>query len=296
MFRFLFVSLFFFFSPLSVLAATITPGPLNLDAFSWGFSAKDEVTILTASASIPINPGGVYCTASNSKSCGIAFGVGLASGATIFHIYTQGDSSSFTNTLAKSIINSLSGKVFSINELGVPNQGSVKYLCLYKYQKTSTATSYDFINPACNGGHVPPTPVPAKCNLSLDNAVVDFGDISATAFSNAGASHIPDRMPKQSRTVTVSCTTRQSTMAYMRLSTTKAVSDMIVSDNSDVGFIVEHNGSRVVPNNASSTIPVTLNEQGEANVVLNTATVSVTGKKPRAGVYSATALLTVAWQ
>jgi len=118
----------------------------------------------------------------------------------------------------------------------------------------------------------------------------DFGTLSAQSFARAGAGQKPSSAQTLSKTVNISCNNiaAQSTMT-LRIQANTLSGNAIVSNNSDVGFVLaDSSGNALTPNNANSVIPFTLDDNDAASVGLEAWPVSITGTQPAAG--QATAL------
>lgn len=274
-------------------------GAISIDTFSWYFGPNGMV-INAASASVVLP--GPLCW--DGSKCGIAVGIQVkpAAGASnnVFLIQSQGTPASFTSDTAVTVINGLSGKTIS-GTASLNTPGSTIKACLYSYNKTSSSDGYSIIpSGVCSGGFIPPIPVPTNCDLSMDNSVMDFGDISSAAFFSAGAGGKPAGTEVQQRTLNVSCSSPQASLAYLRMTTDNASGNMLVSSNKDVGFLLSagENDPTVkplTPNTSSSSYPLTLDSMGKATVTIKAVPVSVTGKKPVAGTFTSHALLDISW-
>ena len=101
--------------------------------------------------------------------------------------------------------------------------------------------------------------VPQSCVLNAGQVVtLDFGNISSSAFNIAGAK--PAGVSAITRSITVQCDNiAASTAMTMRLQANNVSGNAVVSDNSDVGFIVtDSGGNPLTPNSLSSVIPFVL--------------------------------------
>lgn len=292
--RYLFCLLFYF----SVSNYAIS-GDLNVDAFTWSFGPNGIV--VNSSAASPILAGPLCWSGSK---CGIAVGVLIESqvGTTdsLFFLQASGVPPNFTIDNAVSAINGLAGKTIS-GTSGLNRPGDKVEACLWVYNKDANQEGYSrFLNGVCNTGYIPPVPVPTNCDLSMDNSVIDFGDISSSAFLSAGSGGKPAGVGIQQRTLNVSCSSPQSAQAKLRMTTDKASGNMLVSSNQDVGFLLSagENDPTVkplTPNLSSSSYPVKLDNQGKASVAIKAVPVNVTGKKPAAGTFTSNALLDISW-
>ncbi|MCG8710758.1 fimbrial protein [Brenneria sp. 4F2] len=136
--------------------------------------------------------------------------------------------------------------------------------------------------------------VPQSCTLNSGQVVsIDFGNISTGAFTTAGSK--PDGVQTATRTIGIACNgIAAQTNLSLRVQADTASGNAIVSDNSDVGFVVtDSSNSPLTPNDLASVLPFTLDDNDSANVTITAYPVSVTGNKPQAGVVTALAYLRV---
>lgn len=138
--------------------------------------------------------------------------------------------------------------------------------------------------------------VPQNCAIDAGTVVrFDFGDISAARFSEAGAGNRPQGVAVQQKTVGIKCTNVEA-QAYlsMRIETSSVQGNAMVSDNPDLGFIVaDSSGKPLTPNTISSKIPFRLDASAQAQVGIRAWPVSITGKKPAEGPFTARGYLRV---
>lgn len=138
--------------------------------------------------------------------------------------------------------------------------------------------------------------VPQTCEINAGQVVeFDFGSIGASLFSQAGAGNRPQSVTPQSKTVGIKCTNIDA-QAYLtlRLEAEKTSGNMMVSDNSDLGFIVANSsGTPLTPNNLGSKINFQLDDTAAARVGIRAWPVSVTGVKPKEGPFTARGYLRV---
>lgn len=141
--------------------------------------------------------------------------------------------------------------------------------------------------------------VPQSCTINAGSVVeFDFGDISAQSFLQAGAGQKPAGVNILQKSIGIACNdiAAQSTMT-LRLEAGNVSGNAVVSDNSDVGFIVANaSGAPLTPNNSGSVIPFRLDDNSRANVSLESWPVSITGKQPAAGPVTAIGYLRVDFQ
>lgn len=138
--------------------------------------------------------------------------------------------------------------------------------------------------------------VPQSCELDAGTTIVmDFGGIGAPRFFRAGAGNKPAGVNPQSHTVAVKCkNTAAQALLSLHLETASAVGNAMVSDNPDVGFVVADSAQRpLTPNNPDSKIKFQLDDNSAASVPLMAWPVSVTGKTPAAGKFTAEGYLRI---
>lgn len=138
--------------------------------------------------------------------------------------------------------------------------------------------------------------VPQKCILDLNKIIeMKFGNIAASSFSKAGPGNIPDNVNPQSHNISIQCENIDAfAQLAMRIETSRAQDNIILSDNEDVGFILgDKDRNPLKPNDINSHIPFKLDGNAEANVTITAWPVSVTGKKPREGTFTAEGYLRV---
>lgn len=127
--------------------------------------------------------------------------------------------------------------------------------------------------------------VPQTCEIGTGDVLeIDFKDIPAYAFKQAGAGGQPANVNKQVKTLAIQCKNidAQATLT-LRLEAEKANNDVMLSDNPDIGFkISDQNDKVLIPNNINSTIPFNLLQQ-PANVTIKAWPVSTTGNTPEIG-------------
>ncbi|MBT0724703.1 fimbrial protein [Rosenbergiella sp. S61] len=138
--------------------------------------------------------------------------------------------------------------------------------------------------------------VPQSCELDTGKTIdIDFGNIGKTAFSNAGAGNKPLGVNEQTRQIAIQCKNIDAqALLSMRLESGDVSGKAIVSDNKDIGFIVgDKNRVPLTPNNIDSKIPFKLNDTGKAEVPITAWPVSITGKTPKEGIFSAQGYLRI---
>jgi minor fimbrial subunit len=160
-----------------------------------------------------------------------------------------------------------------------------------------TSTASDALNtPVYTISYSGRVEVPQNCKINAGETVeFDFDNIGAALFSKAGAGGRPSTATPQNKRIAIKCTNIDA-QAYlsMRLEAEKYEGDMMVSDNPDVGFkIAEEGGNVLTPNTLASKIPFQLDDNAEANLGIRAWPVSVTGKKPAEGPFTARGYLRV---
>lgn len=136
--------------------------------------------------------------------------------------------------------------------------------------------------------------VPQTCSINAGQTViVDFGNISTGAFKTAGA-RAQNINPKES-TLSVTCDNIASgTNLNMRLQANNVAGNIVISDNSDVGFIVTDSSDKeLTPNSLSSFIPFSLDGNTRANARIRVYPASVTGIRPDEGPVASQAYLRI---
>jgi len=138
--------------------------------------------------------------------------------------------------------------------------------------------------------------VPQSCTLNAGQIIsIDFGDIGAAAFQQAGAGNKPYGINPQTRNIGIQCKSiGGEALLSLRVEANKAVGNAIVSDNPDLGFIIADSKlNPLKPNNIDSKIPFVLDDNAAANVPISAWPVSVTGKKPAEGKFTSEGYLRV---
>lgn len=178
-----------------------------------------------------------------------------------------------------------------------PFVGSVNYIltpAFYVYVTTSTADPLNkVVYTISYSGEVT---VPQSCELNAGQVIsMDFGNIGAAAFSQAGASNKPAAVNPQTRNIGIQCKNIDAqALLSLRVEANKVSGNAIVSDNPDLGFVVadgKHNP--LTPNNIDSKIPFKLDESASATVPISAWPVSVTGNKPAEGRFTSEGYLRV---
>lgn len=141
--------------------------------------------------------------------------------------------------------------------------------------------------------------VPQNCELDEGTPIeMNFGNIGAAAFSQAGAGNKPAGVNPQTHTIGIKCKNIDAqVLLSLRLEANNVSGKAMVSDNADIGFIVaDKNQNPLTPNDIDSTIPFRLDGNASATVPINAWPVSVTGNKPTEGTFTAEGYLRVDFQ
>lgn len=136
--------------------------------------------------------------------------------------------------------------------------------------------------------------VPQTCSINAGQTVmVDFGNVSTGAFKAAGA-RAQGVNPKES-TLSVTCDNiAAGTNLNMRLQANNVAGNIVISNNSDVGFIVTDSSDKeLTPNNLSSFIPFYLDGNTRVNARIRVYPASVTGVRPDEGPVTSQAYLRI---
>lgn len=138
--------------------------------------------------------------------------------------------------------------------------------------------------------------VPQTCELDAGQTIsMDFGDIGASAFQQAGAGNRPAGVNPQTHNIAIQCKNIDAqALLSLRVEANKVSGNAIVSDNPDLGFVVadgRHNP--LTPNTLDSKIPFQLDDGGAATVPVSAWPVSVTGNKPAEGKFTSEGYLRV---
>ncbi|MFK3914861.1 fimbrial protein [Enterobacter cancerogenus] len=138
--------------------------------------------------------------------------------------------------------------------------------------------------------------VPQTCELDAGQTItMDFGNIGASAFQQAGAGNRPAGVNPQTHNIAIQCKNIDAqALLSLRVEADKTAGNAIVSDNPDLGFVVA-DGRRnpLTPNTIDSKISFQLDDGGAATVPVSAWPVSVTGKRPVEGKFTSEAYLRV---
>lgn len=132
--------------------------------------------------------------------------------------------------------------------------------------------------------------VPQSCTFDVGQIIeFNFGEIPTTAFSSAGAGNAALGVPIQSKNLGIECNNiAAQQMLTARLEVTNPNQNIIVSNNSDVGFrLADKDNNVLIPNNINSRIPFRLDNNARSSFILNSWPVSITGNRPAPGPVSA---------
>lgn len=138
--------------------------------------------------------------------------------------------------------------------------------------------------------------VPQSCALNTGQTItMDFGNIGASAFTQAGAGNKPAGVNPQTRNIAIHCKNIDAqALLSLRIEANKVSGNAIISDNPDLGFIVaDGNKNPLTPNNTDSKIPFQLDDKSSASVPFSAWPVSVTGNKPAEGKFTSEGYLRV---
>lgn len=136
--------------------------------------------------------------------------------------------------------------------------------------------------------------VPQTCTINAGQTViVDFGNISTGAFKTAGA-RAQGINPKDN-SLSITCDNiAAGTNLRMRLQANNVAGNIVISNNSDVGFIVTDSSDKeLTPNSLSSFIPFYLDGNTRANARIRVYPASVTGIRPDEGPVASQAYLRI---
>jgi minor fimbrial subunit len=139
--------------------------------------------------------------------------------------------------------------------------------------------------------------VPQSCTLDAGQTIsIDLGNVYANRFVSAGVGNKPTDFNPVSKNIAIKCKGNDATANLtLRLQAEPASknSNAIKTTNSDIGVVMtDSNNNTLIPNNTSSVIPFTLNNS-QSNVTIKAYPVSLTGKTPAPGVFSALGYLRV---
>lgn len=138
--------------------------------------------------------------------------------------------------------------------------------------------------------------VPQSCELDAGTTVsMDFGNIGASLFSQAGAGNKPAGVNPKTHTIAIKCKNMDAqALLSMRLESDNVSGNAMVSDNKDLGFVVAGSDKvPLTPNNIDSKIKFQLDENSAAMVPITAWPVSTTGNKPAEGRFTAEGYLRV---
>lgn len=136
--------------------------------------------------------------------------------------------------------------------------------------------------------------VPQKCTLNAGQMIsMSFGNINTGKFKKAGA--MPEGVLPQSKQIHIKCSNMGGLATLtLRIEANSVAGNAIISNNKDVGFIVtDNNQKEFTPNSLSSTMPFTLGENAETDIIIKAYPVSITGNRPVEGPVTSLAYLRV---
>ena len=137
--------------------------------------------------------------------------------------------------------------------------------------------------------------VPQSCEIGTGDFVeINFNEIPAYAFSQAGAGNKPENVNKQTRTLAIKCKNIDAHATLtLRLEAEKSIGEAMISNNPNIGFKISDQNDRVlIPNNLNSVIPFDLRQQ-PAQITIKAWPVSINGKTPRVGPFKSRGYLRV---
>lgn len=277
-----------------LLLSSISQAAIRVTSFQW---SADETGITIINASAVVTYPGRECFG-DYKTCGLSLSMSPSTIPVQWLILFQKPASSLTSADMVAGINKLSGQHIPYAP-GV-TRSNIQGACVYEYLSAPGLVSHSILSGVCSGGDIKPVPTPATCTLSLGDQIMDFGDISAAAFLKAGVGKVPAGVSQLQNTLTLNCSSPQSSMVSLSVTTSKASGSMLVSSESNVGFQMSFGSksptvSPIIPNNATSVVLVSVGSTGQGSTLINAVPVSVTGKKPLAGTFSAVAVIEAAW-
>lgn len=177
--------------------------------------------------------------------------------------------------------------------LGTLNIPDTQLFTVYVTTTTSDALTTPVYYISINGS----IDVPQSCEVNAGDTIdIDFGSLSAAAFSAAGAGNKPEDAATKSVSLSVVCdNVDTSSLLKLRVEADHTSGSIIVANNNnDVGFILADSSNNIlIPNDLTSTSGFHLNENSEAAVTINAWPVSVTGNTPVPGEYQATGYLRI---
>ncbi|WP_188016109.1 fimbrial protein [Serratia bockelmannii] len=138
--------------------------------------------------------------------------------------------------------------------------------------------------------------VPQSCDLDTGKTItMDFGNIGAPLFPEAGAGNKPEGVNPQTHTIAIQCKNIEAqALLSMRIEANKVAGNALVSDNKDVGFIVADKYKKpLTPNNINSNIKFQLDDNASARIPITAWPVSITGRKPAEGKFTAEGYLRI---
>ncbi|XGI79135.1 fimbrial protein [Enterobacter hormaechei] len=138
--------------------------------------------------------------------------------------------------------------------------------------------------------------VPQNCQIDAGTTItMDFGNIGAPLFSQAGAGNKPDGVNPKTHNIAIKCQNIDAqAILSMRLETDVVSGHAMVSDNKDVGFVVaDANKNALTPNDTESKIKFQLGEDSAATIPITAWPVSITGKKPAEGKFTSEGYLSI---
>jgi len=133
-----------------------------------------------------------------------------------------------------------------------------------------------------------------QCSIVNGELNYSFIDLEPDAFEKAGIGNKPANVNPVSRSISINCTGNHA--VTLQLSAPKSNNGFIESDSEDIGFLVsDQNGNQLSPGDNSTAIKLSVND-GITQATLKAWPVSMTGKRPVPGTYTATAFVVVSYE
>lgn len=136
--------------------------------------------------------------------------------------------------------------------------------------------------------------VPQSCEINAGQIInIPFGRVSAHLFNQAGAK--PETVNPVQRQIAIQCKNiNAQALLTLRLEAERAVDDIMVSNNPNIGFQASDIDGKILrPNDIKSSIKFQLDNAASARIPLKFWPVSVTGVRPTAGLYTGRGYLRV---
>ena len=138
---------------------------------------------------------------------------------------------------------------------------------------------------------------PESCIFNTGDILqIDFGNIPNSDFAKAGKGGQPSSVNKFSHNLGIECKNIElASSLYLTLQSSKAEDNYIKSNNPDIGFQVSGKDTNkvLIPNDLTSSLPFTLDQNNKAKVSIHAWPINTTGKKPEPGPIRSEAFLRV---